>query len=105
MEAAAPQIESEAQRDGRGLTRVLTMPFLRDTAYDDDLVLEHQQQQLDFPEACCCAAPDQGKRQRSVKEAAWTVHHNTYFNWLSHSPPARQVASVLGHLSSLRPHW
>ncbi len=36
---------------------------------------------------------------------AVTVHHNTYFNRLSHYPPASRAASVLGHLSSLRPHW
>ncbi len=36
-------------------------------------VLEHQQQQLDLSEACCWAAPDQGKRY-----GRWhaQVHHN-----------------------------
>ncbi len=61
-------------------------------------VIEDQQQQWYLPEACCWAAPDQ--------EVAWTVHHNTNLTLLGHSPlTSHGRAFVLGHLSSLRPHW
>jgi hypothetical protein len=46
----------QRQRDGRGITRVLTPASLGDKAHGGVLfcvhsVLEHQQQQLAFPEA------------------------------------------------------
>ncbi len=40
-------------------------------------VLEHQQQQLNLPEARIWAAPVHGKRYGPPGKAAWIVHHNT----------------------------
>ncbi len=71
--------------DGRGLTRVLTLflPPLRDKAHDGVLCTSSTrtsaEQQLDLPEV-------------------FTVRRVTLLQ------PVRW-ASVLGHLSSLRPHW
>ncbi len=80
------------------------MPYLYDTkAYGGVLctlhsVLEHQQHQLDLPEARSWAALDQDKRYGPSGKVEWTVHHNTNLTRLHGS------LSVLGHHSNLRPH-
>ncbi len=71
-------------------------------------VLELQRQQLDLQEACSWAVTDQGKRLRSVREGGMdrpSQHKSHPAGLILLQPARRGRVSVLGHLSSLRPHW
>ncbi len=54
------------------------------------------QQQLDLPEACSLADPDQGKRYGPSGQAAWIVYHVQNHALLGHSPPASQAGRRAG---------
>ncbi len=86
---------TRAQRDGRGLDPCLPCVIKIMSVFCVHKLLEHKQLQLDLPEACIWAAPpapEQGKRHCPSGKAAWTAS-------------ILQRASMLGHLSSLRPHF
>ncbi len=61
--------------------------------------------EADLQDARRLAAPNQVWRYGPSGKTAWSVHHNTNLTRLRQPPTASHGASVLGHLSSLRPHW
>ncbi len=100
------KFDSSNQRDGRGLTRVLTHVSLAWWSSMTEfcvhwVLLEHLQQQLDLPDAQSWASPDQGKRYGPSGQAAWTVHHNTNLTRQGYSTPASQAGLRVG--SSIYP--
>jgi hypothetical protein len=83
------------------------MPSWRDKAHGGVLCTSEHHQQLDFPRSSQLSS---FRPEQAVQSWTWTYidlpfHHKTNLTRLCQSPPASQAASVLGHLSCVRPHW
>jgi hypothetical protein len=93
------------QRDGRRLIRDLTHAFLAHDGVLCTFCTRTSATAAGFARSSQLSSSEVGQTVRSSRKVAWTVHHNTNLTWLGTLLQLARRGSVLGHLSSLRPHW